>query len=287
MKTIGFIDYYLDEWHANQYPRLIRESRFKDQFDVALAWEETAKPGKKPLADWCREQQVQPAASLAEVVERCDAIVVLSPDNGERHEDLADLPLRSGKPVYIDKPFALTRAAAERMVAKARQHGTPLMSCSALRFSPTLIAAVERLGPRRVEQARSHGPGPFAIYAVHQLEMLVMALGTGAVRVRRGQEGPDSILELAYDDSRRGRFAQSPGNYEITLATAGETIEVKDIGDVFSRFIDGMLAFFDTGRSPILITETIAIAALIEAGTVADERPGEWLEVPVSQGGNR
>ena len=25
MKRIGFIDYYLDEWHANNYPQLIKE----------------------------------------------------------------------------------------------------------------------------------------------------------------------------------------------------------------------------------------------------------------------
>ena len=26
MKKIGFIDYYLDEWHANNYPRMIAEA---------------------------------------------------------------------------------------------------------------------------------------------------------------------------------------------------------------------------------------------------------------------
>ena len=25
MKHIGFIDYYLDEWHANNYPKMIQE----------------------------------------------------------------------------------------------------------------------------------------------------------------------------------------------------------------------------------------------------------------------
>lgn len=39
MKTIGFIDYYIDEWHANNYPRMIRESSAGGQFDVTLAWQ--------------------------------------------------------------------------------------------------------------------------------------------------------------------------------------------------------------------------------------------------------
>ncbi|MDZ4197913.1 MAG: hypothetical protein U1E27_01360 [Kiritimatiellia bacterium] len=49
MFKIGFIDLFIDEWHANNYPKLIRESRFKDEIEVALAWEEAPRGGK-PLA---------------------------------------------------------------------------------------------------------------------------------------------------------------------------------------------------------------------------------------------
>ena len=49
MKKIGFIDYFIDEWHANNYPRMIRESSFKGEFDVALAWDMIKKDGKKPI----------------------------------------------------------------------------------------------------------------------------------------------------------------------------------------------------------------------------------------------
>ena len=30
MKKIGFIDYYLDEWHANNYPEMIAEQEAAD-----------------------------------------------------------------------------------------------------------------------------------------------------------------------------------------------------------------------------------------------------------------
>jgi hypothetical protein len=61
---------------------------------------------------WCAEQRVRQADSLKQVVRECDAIIVLSPNNMEFHEELADLPLRSGKPVYVDKTFAPTVAGA-------------------------------------------------------------------------------------------------------------------------------------------------------------------------------
>ena len=127
MKKIGFIDHYLDEWHANMYPGWIRAA-CNGEWDVALAWEEKAKPGGKAIDAWCAEQKVGRAASKEKLVRECDAIVVLSPDNMERHEELADLALRSGKPVYVDKTFAPTVAAARRMFAKAREHGTPMYS---------------------------------------------------------------------------------------------------------------------------------------------------------------
>lgn len=277
MKTIGFIDYFIDEWHANNYPRMIRESRFGNAFDVALAWQETELPGKQTLEAWCREHRVRPARSIEQIVDACDTIVVLSPDNGERHEDLADLPLRSGKPVYVDKPFAMTRSAAERMFAKAARHGTPLMSCSALRCAPPLVAALAQPGVRPVTQADSRGPGAFAVYAVHQLEMLVMSLGAGAARVRHGRNETETRLDVAYDDGRRASMVQTDGAFAIRLETAAGPMVLDDMGDFFPRFIDQMLEFFSTGASPIPPEETIEIAALLGAGTEACAQPGAWI----------
>ena len=42
MKTIGFVDYYISEWHANNYPVWIKdicEKSGKD-FEVKYAWAE-------------------------------------------------------------------------------------------------------------------------------------------------------------------------------------------------------------------------------------------------------
>ena len=42
MKKIGFIDYYLSEWHANNYPAWINEAADKLGLDckVAYGWAE-------------------------------------------------------------------------------------------------------------------------------------------------------------------------------------------------------------------------------------------------------
>ena len=178
-KKIGFIDLFIDEWHANNYPKWIRESALGSEFDVALAWEKYTPAGKKDLKAWCAEQNVTPASSIEEVVEKCDCICVLAPSNPEVHEELAELPLKSGKPVYVDKPFAPNGDAARRMFDLAAKYNTPLMSSSALRFGNELMELQQKnIGPLFVNTCG--GGGNFPEYAIHQIEMIVSLLGTGA-----------------------------------------------------------------------------------------------------------
>ena len=282
MKRIGFVDYYIDEWHANNYPTFIRQSAYKDAFEVALAWEETTPAGRRPLDEWCREQGVGKAESVEEVIEKCDCIVVLSPDNAERHEDLADLPLQSGKPVYIDKPIAPSLAAAKRLFDKAEQHGTPMMSSSALRYGSALANAIEdQIAGKPVHFVSTRGPGEWATYAIHQVEMLVMTLGTGATRVMDCGNDQVNLLAVDYPDGRRGLVEQIPEHtFQVSAQFGGESLAINEMDDFFPRFIDAMLGFFQTGVSLVPKEETLEIAALLEAGADALRTPGTWVDVP-------
>ena len=40
MKKIGFVDLFLDEWHANNYPQWFRETKRAAEFELGYAWEE-------------------------------------------------------------------------------------------------------------------------------------------------------------------------------------------------------------------------------------------------------
>ena len=46
MKRIGFIDYYLDEWHANNYPQLIKEVS-GGELEVTCAYAVIDSPDRK------------------------------------------------------------------------------------------------------------------------------------------------------------------------------------------------------------------------------------------------
>ena len=285
MKKIGFIDYQIDEWHANNYPGWIRAAS-KGAWNVALAWEESAKPGGKDLVAWCAEHQVRPASSIEQVVRECDALVVLAPNNMERHEALADLPLRSGKPVYVDKTFAPTLAGAQRMFVKAKQHGTPMCTSSALRFSPDL-RALQRdvLGAESARLVVSRGCNDFKRqYAVHTVETLVMLLGIGARRTMQIGTKATPVVAIDYVDERRGVVELNAPGFQL-FAEYGDDGKsaVVDIRQDFwngdDGFIPNLLKFFDTGVPLAPEAETLEVMALLEAATTATGRPFEWVDV--------
>ena len=127
-KKIGFIDLFIDEWHANNYPKWFREAKRSNEFELGYAWEESTMEGRRNLQQWCAEMGMTPACSMEEAGEKSDCICVLAPANPEVHERLAAFALKSGKPVYIDKPFAESLATAERIFETAEKYNTPLMS---------------------------------------------------------------------------------------------------------------------------------------------------------------
>ena len=57
MKKIGFVDYYLSEWHANNYPAWIAEAAAKAGADykLAYAWAELDVSPKDNVTtdEWC------------------------------------------------------------------------------------------------------------------------------------------------------------------------------------------------------------------------------------------
>lgn len=274
MKKIGFIDLFLDEWHANNYPKMFRKTPLGSEFEFCYAWEEMTPDGKKPLQTWCKEQQMIPARSIEEVIEKSDCLCVLAPDNPEVHERLADLPLRSGKPVFIDKPFAETRAAAERMFALAERYNTPLMSSSALRFGDEIMKGALR--EKKIDLMCTTGGGrSFKEYGVHQLEMLVSVMGTAVKDVKLSGDPEKFALSLEYEDGRIGQLLYAR-SFNFTVSAAGKegSVYVSNISNMFENLLAEILNFFTTGKSVIPPEETIAIAGLLEQGAALLKNKG-------------
>ncbi|MBP1993940.1 Gfo/Idh/MocA family oxidoreductase [Paenibacillus eucommiae] len=284
MKKIGFIDFYLDEWHAHKYPEWIRENAaaLGRNCDVAYAWAEVDREGGIDTDSWCRENRVERIMSIEELVEKSDYIIVLSPDNPEHHERLARIPLMSGKPVYIDKTFSPDLSSGIRMFELAEKHGTPLFSSSALRFAKELASYPDdKVNSDSLEYTAVSGPGHYENYSVHQFEMLVSLMGTGAQKIKSLSSEQGRLLAVAYADGRRGSMLQmAAAPFQVLLQLKnGEGAFISECSDIFPRLIHAMLDFFETGTPPVPKEETLEIMALIEAGQKALESYDTWIPV--------
>ena len=264
MKKIGFIDLFIDEWHANNYPNWFRTAPRASEFELGNAWEEKPLDGRRPLEKWCADFNMTPARSIEEVIEKSDCLCVLAPANPEVHERLADLPLRSGKPLYIDKPFADSKAAAERIFALAEKHGTPLMSSSALRYGDELISGkLQAMQPTLF--STTGGGRSFDEYGIHQLEMIVSVMGADVREMKLTGDGEKLLVSLKYASGKLAQMAYTPSMPFTVTASNRETTEIYPaIHHTFQNLIAAMMEFFATGKSPIPKEQTIGIAALLE-----------------------
>jgi hypothetical protein len=278
MKTIGFIDYYLDEWHAEKYPEWI-ETASEGRMKVAYAYGKTNLEGKLSNAAWCEKKGIQLLDSIEAVVEQSDYLIVLSPDHAEFHEELAQLPLRSGKPTYVDKTFAPNRDAAVRMFELAEQYGTPMYSTSALRFA----AEYTGLNMEGIESICALGPGSFETYAIHQVEPIVSLMGTDVKRVMWTGTSNTPSLVIGFANGRQATINHYGPNCPFSMALRseqGESQFLKIESNFFGAFIENLVRFFDSGAPAVPRQETIAIAAILEYGKKAAETPFQWVDLP-------
>ncbi len=75
-------------------------------------------------------------ASVPELLDRVDAVVVAS--TARTHAELGLAAIRAGKPVLIEKPFALSGADAVAIVAESERLGVPALAGHLLEFHPVI-----------------------------------------------------------------------------------------------------------------------------------------------------
>lgn len=279
MKKVGFIDYYLWNFHANKYPEMIKKYS-GGEMEVAYAYAAGENPQDKEHTNamWSETYGVPLLSSIEEVVEKSDFLVVLSPDNPEKHEALCRLPLQSGKRVYVDKTFAPDKETAKRIFALAEASNTPCFSASALHFADEYAV----LAPEQIETLRLASPSIYEIYSIHQIEPIVRLMDEEAKRVMCVGKAPFAMVIIEFASGRLAQLACYPNGGPM-MATVGFTdmtsrhFEIKS--PYFDNFVKGMVKFFKTGEIPVPHSQTIQVIAIREAGLKALKKPFTWIEV--------
>ena len=280
MKTVGFIDYFLHEWHANEYPQMIAAYNEKNGTDYAVkyAWAEIDSPneGARTTDEWCKDYGVQRCDSIEELCEKCDYVFVLAPSNPEKHFEYAKRVFARGKSPYIDKTFAPDFATANGIYAEAEKCGVKFFSSSALRYADELGAY---MGTANAVFTTGGGSN-FDEYVIHQVEMIVKCLGVGAEKVRYYQAGTQEWADIAYADGRKARLMFAPCMpFVATVSDEGGTKYLPINSAFFDNLIADIFRFFETGEVSFCKSQTLEVMKIREAVITAKGKMGEWLSL--------
>lgn len=248
MYKIGFIDYFLDEWHAEQYPEWIKTTS-KGKFEVVYAYGdvEPELEGKRTNAEFCKDHGLKLCESIDEVVEKSDCLILLAPDHPQEHLRLAQEIITTSKPIFIDKTFANTEDEGRQIFELAEAQKAPMYSTSALRYSSAYESWDE------VEdgaQIISMGPGEPKQYSIHQIEPLIAKLQKRAERVMAYLDDPNETGQYGFlldfpDDIHVVLIQRMDFPFSIAVSQAGTLQQMTVEDDYFQVQIEHMLDFFE------------------------------------------
>ncbi len=275
MKIVGFIDYFLHEWHANEYPAMIKEYNQKHGTDYELkyAWAEIDSPnGGMTTDEWCAHYGAARCETIEELCQKCDCVFVLAPSNPEKHLFYAERVFKCGKSPYIDKTFAPDYDEAKAIFDLAEKYGVKFFSTSALRYADEIKNFA---GKARAVFATGGGSN-MEEYIIHQLEMAVKSLGIGAKTVVFNKIADSEWIDIGYGDGRCAKLMFAPCMpFTATLSASEErSVYLPINSEFFKGLIADVFRFFETGEVSFDCSETLEVMKLRGAIIKAKAQPG-------------
>jgi hypothetical protein len=163
------------------------------------------------------------------------------------------------------------------------------MSCSSLRYAAGIadialpdaqVVACEAFRPAALLE---DFPGLFW-YGIHSAEVLVSKMGSGCRHVRCIEHPLTDIVLGEWDDGRIGvlrglRFEKSEFGCVVHTGAGTALGIAASTPPYYAIMLQQVLAFFETGISPIDIHETWDIIAFLEAAERSRARGGATVEL--------
>lgn len=263
-RRIGFVDLNLDNYHANVFLQALRGPLESRGFMVAGATG-TKVPESRA---WAEKNRVPFFDNVDALNDAVDYFMVLAPSNPEVHLDLCRRVLRFKKPTYVDKTFAPDCATAQKIFALADEHGTPIQTTSALRYT-NVQDEIRKLAPAKVEHMITWGGGgSFDEYAIHPLELLISVMGHDATALMRRGTPERSQLLIEFTGNRTGVvnvFPKTNTSFAASFTTEKSTryLEV-DASKIFVQNQAAILGFFASGKPNIDRRESLTLMRLLD-----------------------
>lgn len=198
--------------------------------------------------------------------------ILLARDDAENHHRLASPFLRAGLPVYIDKPFALSRKKADLLWNESTDPAQ-IFTCSALYFSSEIQPEKELLKIGPIRSIHAVTPKSWSTYGAHIVDPVLRILGDLGTPTSIGKTSMNNAnhLIVEYKNGPVIHFeATGIANSSIRFHFTGEHGELTTVfRDSFTAFRSALEAFRDQIRigQPIIPRLHVErVVSLLEAG---------------------
>jgi predicted dehydrogenase len=264
--------------HSAAIAKTINVDKAVPGFAVVAIWGETDEFARKAA----EAGQIPTIVKRpAEMIGQIDAVVV-DHRHARFHLPAARPFLKARLPMFIDKPFCYRLAEGKAFLAAARRAGVPVTSYSSV---PTqahfgqLLDSARKLGP--VRSAATTGPadlksqwGGIFFYGIHQVDMLVEALGEDvtAVGVAKRRLGGklNAVASLFWKGGQVASMhclTEGSTGFQLSVNTDGGVIAGKVANDA-NPYLTSTRRFcqmFAGGKEPLPHRRILAPVAILEA----------------------
>ncbi len=282
-----------DTSHVPAFTKVLNDPKAKDHVEGAKVVA-AFKGGSKDITNsWMRVDKyaeeisknygVKIYDSIEEMCKNVDAVLLESVD-GRPHLAQATPVILAGKPLFIDKPMAASLKDALAIFELAKKHKVPVFSASSLRFGKETIA-VRNGSIGKVQSAETTSPAKIDPthpdlfwYGIHGVESLFTVMGTGCETVERTTTA-DGLIQVTgtWKGGRKGTFTEGKGYGGKAVGDKGESPVGKYDG--YAALVKEIVPFFQTGKSPVPMEETIEILAFMEAADASKAAGGKPVKI--------
>ena len=277
MKRIGLIDYYINEWHALNYPTFLKnvKGEIDKEFEITDFYAEIDHPDLSS-DEYEKKYKIHRCSSLEELCTKCDYLMVLYPDNPERKFEVVKKVIAYKKPIFVDKTFMNSFKEAEGIFDLAKQNQTPLFTSSSLRYADEVIA-LEDTNSLLVIAPSVH----LSDYWIHPLEIVVSKMGACATRAKLSRSGVHHMLNIEYPKEKNALIviAEDGNAQDFFISGNGKFKQnlVRCTSPYFENEMKDILRFFKEKNPSFSYLETLEAMKLRDIAL--QNRFDEWINL--------
>lgn len=209
---------------------------------------------------------------LTDMVSQVDA-VLLARDDAENHYEMAEIFLKRGLPIFIDKPLAYSLREANRILSLEQYQGQ-LFTCSGLKFSKDLeLTDKQKNSIGRIKSFEARVPKDWKKYSIHMIDP-VLNYFSKIEKIKssaRQIAGDKTTLNVTWESGLTASFTSfghEPSPIQITIIgeKSHQTLTFKNTFQAFKSSLEVFVSSVQKRSREIPLAHTLAAIELIEKG---------------------